>query len=49
VQVADALRAAGVAVRLDATGGGHSWRLWADRFDGALRWFAQGTTRGAML
>jgi enterochelin esterase-like enzyme len=49
VQVADALRAAGVAVRLDATGGGHSWRLWADRFDGALRWFAQGTTRGAVL
>ncbi len=49
LQVANALRAAGVSVRLDATSGGHSWRLWADRFDGALRWFAQGTTRGAGL
>jgi enterochelin esterase-like enzyme len=47
LQVADALRAAGVPVRLDATSGGHSWRLWADRFDGALRWFARGTSRGA--
>lgn len=47
LEVAQTLRSAGVPVRLDATGGGHSWRLWADRFDGALRWFAQGTTRGA--
>jgi enterochelin esterase-like enzyme len=46
VQVAHALRRGGVPVRLDVTGGGHSWRLWADRFDGALRWFAQQTERG---
>jgi enterochelin esterase-like enzyme len=43
VQVADALRAGGVPVRLDVTAGGHSWRLWADRFDDALRWFARQT------
>ena len=49
VQVADALRRAGVPVLLDVTGGGHSWRLWASRFDGALRWFATQTARGAGL
>jgi enterochelin esterase-like enzyme len=46
VQVARALRGGGVPVKLDLTGGGHSWRLWADRFDGALRWFAHQTTQG---
>jgi enterochelin esterase-like enzyme len=47
VQVAHALRGAGVPVLLDLTGGGHSWRLWAQRFDGALRWFAHQTEAGA--
>jgi enterochelin esterase-like enzyme len=49
VQVADALRRGGVPVRLDQTGGGHSWQLWAHRFDGALRWFAAQTERGRSL
>jgi enterochelin esterase-like enzyme len=45
VRVADALRRGGVPVRLDLAGGGHSWKLWANRFDGALRWFATQTGR----
>jgi enterochelin esterase-like enzyme len=43
VKVADTLRRGGVPVRVDVTGGGHSWELWANRFDGALRWFATQT------
>ncbi|HEY1479064.1 MAG TPA: alpha/beta hydrolase-fold protein [Gaiellales bacterium] len=48
IQVAHALRKGGVPVRLDLTGGGHSWKLWADRFDGALRWFATQTERNVL-
>jgi enterochelin esterase-like enzyme len=48
VQVAHALRRGGVPVKVDLTGGGHSWRLWAQRFDGALRWFAHQTTLGVI-
>jgi enterochelin esterase-like enzyme len=38
--VADALRRAGVSVRLDVTGGGHAWTLWSSRLDQSLRFFS---------
>jgi len=40
LQVALALRAAGVHTLIDVTGGGHAWALWSDRLDGALRYFS---------
>ena len=40
VAVGSALKQGGVATRLDVTGGGHSWMLWADRIDGALTYFS---------
>ncbi|MDX6568153.1 MAG: hypothetical protein QOH15_731 [Gaiellales bacterium] len=38
LSVAGALRHAHVRTRLDVTGGGHAWELWASRMNGALRY-----------
>ena len=44
VSVAHSLRAGGVATRLAITHGGHSWALWASRFDDALAYFSHHLT-----
>ena len=36
--VGNDLRRAHVRMRIDVTGGGHAWELWASRMDGALRY-----------
>jgi enterochelin esterase-like enzyme len=38
MSVAQDLQRAHVRTRLDVTGGGHAWELWASRMDGALRY-----------
>ncbi|MDP9259618.1 MAG: esterase family protein [Actinomycetota bacterium] len=40
LDVAFALRRAGVHTLVDVTGGGHAWALWSGRLDGALRYFS---------